>query len=422
MGRRGSGLRAEVIAVGTELVQGLTTDTNSSWISSRLAAIGIPTDFHTTVADDVADLEQAVRQAVSRSGLVVVSGGLGPTADDITREALARAAGRKLVLHQPSLDIIRERFARWGREMSENNRSQALLPEGASVVPNAHGTAPGFALEIAGAQVFALPGPPHELRAMMDDNLVTRLKRMQTESAVLRLRRIHCFGPGESQVDQKIRHLMIPGRNPAVGLLVSNYVITVKIAVQAASETQADGLIAGTEREVRELLGDIVFGADGETLADAVAGELLKRGLTIAVAESCTGGLIAKLLTDVPGISGSFLAGVVSYSNDAKREILKVPEDVLRTDGAVSESVARAMAEGVRERTRADVAIGVTGIAGPTGATPEKPVGLVYIALADTKHTQVRECRFHGSRERIRVRSALAALDAVRRWAMSFPV
>ena len=416
-----SGLRAEVITVGTELVQGLVVDTHSAWISTRLAGLGIPTDYHTSVGDDVERLERLIRRASSRSGVVIVVGGLGPTADDITREAVARAVDRTLVLHQPSLDTISKLFADWGREMSDNNRSQAWLPEGAEVMPNSCGTAPGFILEAAGSLVFAFPGPPHELHAMMDDAALPRLRSLKPLPEVLCLRRLHCFGVGESQVDEKIRHLMSPERNPNVGLLVSNYVITVKLTARAASTEEAAALNAGTEREIRGLLGDIVFGTDDETMAGVVARELMSRGRTIAVAESCTGGMIAEWLTDVSGISRSFLAGVVSYSDDAKREMLGVPGELLERHGAVSEPVAAAMAEGVRRRTGADVSVAVTGIAGPTGGTPDKPVGLVYIALADDSGVDVRECGFHGTRDRIRCRTALTALDRVRRWACSLP-
>ena len=417
----GRGLRAEVITVGSELVQGLVTDAHSAWISSRLADIGIPTDYHTSVGDDVERVAALVRQAVSRSDVVMVAGGLGPTADDITREAVAHAAGKPLVLHQPSLDVIAAMFARWGRGMSENNRSQAFIPEGADVMPNRRGTAPGFIVQMDEALVFVFPGPPHELHAMVEDLALPHLRSLQTVPEVLRLRRIHCFGVGESQVDEKIRHLMSPDRNPSVGLLVSGYVITVKIAARAASTEAADVMIAETEGQVRSLLGDIVFGTDEETMGGVVARELIARGLTIALAESCTGGMIAEWLTRVSGISRSFLAGVVSYSNDAKREMLGVPTELLETQGAVSEPVARAMAEGVRTRTGADVSVAVTGIAGPTGGTPEKPVGLVYIARADADGVDVRECRFHGSRQRIRCRTGLAALDMVRRWMHALP-
>jgi len=415
------GLRAEVITVGTELTQGLIVDTNSAWISSRIAGIGIPTDFHTSVADDETRLRYVVMQAASRSHVVFVAGGLGPTADDITRQAVARAAGKELVLHQPSLEVIQGLFARWGRQMSENNRSQAYLPEGAEVIPNNQGTAPGFVVKIGRALVFVFPGVPHELYAMVDEFAIPYLRRLQPAPAVLRMRRLRSFGLGESQVDEKIRHLMAPDRNPNVGLLVDNFVVTVKITASAESEGEADSLIAETEREVRGLLGEIVFGVDDDTLVGATARELLARGLTIGLAESCTGGLVGALLTDISGISKSFLAGVVSYSDAAKRDILGVPEKLLKEHGAVSEPVARAMAEGTLQRTGANVALAVTGIAGPTGGTPQKPVGLVYIVRADARGAEARECRFHGSRDRIRIRAALTALDMVRRWAMSLP-
>jgi len=426
MGRAGTsrtrpGLRAEVITVGTELTQGLVVDTNSAWISTRLAAIGIPADFHTSVADDAERMERLVKEAASRSDVVFIAGGLGPTADDITREVVAKAAGKALVLHGPSLDVIEGMFARWGRAMTANNRSQACLPEGAEVIPNARGTAPGFVVRIGRARVFVFPGVPHELVAMVDEFAIPYLRTLQPAASVLRMRRLRCFGWGESQVDEKIRHLMAADRNPNVGLLVDNFVVTVKITAHAATEADADSLIAETEREVRDLLGDIIFGVDDDTLAAAVARELLPRGLTVALAESCTGGMIGSLLTDVSGISKSFLAAVVSYSDASKRDMLDVPEGLLREHGAVSEPVARAMADGIRRRTGADVALAVTGVAGPTGGTPEKPVGLVYIARADRERSEAREFRFTGSRDRIRVRSAFTALDMLRRWAMAEP-
>ena len=426
MGRAGTnettaGLRAEVITIGTELTQGLVVDTNSAWISARLASIGIPTDFHTSVADDADRIERVVSEAASRSDAVFIAGGRGPTADDITREVVARAAGKTLVLHQPSLDVIQGMFARWGRQMTANNRSQACLPEGAEVIPNGRGTAPGFVVTIGRARVFVFPGVPHELYAMVDETAIPCLKKLQPSPSVLRMRRLRCFGWGESQVDEKVRHLMAADRNPNVGLLVDNFVVTVKITAHAGSETEADALIAEDEREVRELLGEIVFGVDDDTLAGATARELLRRNLTIALAESCTGGMIGSLLTDISGISKSFLAGVASYSDASKRDLLGVPEGLLKEHGAVSEPVARAMAEGILKRTGADVTLAVTGIAGPTGGTPEKPVGLVYIVRADRQGAEARECRFTGGRDRIRARSALTALDMVRRWAIGQP-
>jgi nicotinamide-nucleotide amidase len=403
--------------VGTELVQGLIADTNSAWVSQRLAAMGIPTDYHTSVGDDVDALVDVVRQAAARSDVVIVSGGLGPTADDITREALARAAGVPLVLHPESLEVIASRFATWGREMAENNKAQAWLPEGAEVMPNAHGTAPGFVVRIDRASVFVLPGVPRELYAMFDEKVSPRLLEAGASSGVIRMRRILCFGPGESSVDLKIRDLMAPGREPNVGILVRDYIITVKITARAETVTEADALIAETEREVRARLGDIVFGADDDTLAEVTARELISRGLTVATAESCTGGLIAKELTDVPGISASFIGGVVCYANEAKHELVGVSEETLGEHGAVSEEVAAALAGGVRKRTGADVAVSTTGIAGPAGGTEEKPVGLVYIALASGEGVDVKRCMFHGSRDRIRTRATLTALDMLRQWA-----
>ncbi len=408
---------AEIITVGSELVRGLIVDTNSAWMSRRLATIGVPVDFHTSVADDPVRMEAAFKLAASRSDVVLVAGGLGPTADDLTREILARAAGKKLVLHPPSLDHIAELFRRFGRPMTENNKSQAYLPEGAEVIANPNGTAPGFCLKLGRAEVHVFPGVPYELYAMFDAFTLPRLRSMQATPGVIKMRRLQCFGVGESQVDQAVRHLMAHDRNPNVGLLVHNFVITVEIVARAADEIAADALLLKDEADVRALLGDIVFGVDDDTLASTAARELMSHNLTVALAESCTGGLIADLLTDVPGVSKAFLAGVVSYSNESKSDLLGVPAELIARHGAVSDPVARAMAEGARKRTRASVALAVTGIAGPTGGTPEKPVGLVYIARADAKDTEAREFHFTGSRERVRMRAAMTALDTLRRWA-----
>jgi nicotinamide-nucleotide amidase len=418
-GNSGRELRAEIVTIGTELVQGLIVDTNSAWISRRLASVGVPVDFHTSVGDDEARIEFAVRLAASRSDLVMIAGGLGPTADDITRDMLARIAGKKLVLHQPSLDLIASMFARWGRQMTENNKTQAFLPEGSEVIENHNGTAPGFCMKIGRAEVQVFPGVPHELYAMVDEFTIPRIRAAQVVPGVIKMRRLLCFGPGESAIDQKVRHLMALDRNPNVGLLVHDYVITVKITAHGSSEPEADAMIAKDEKDVRAILGDIIFGVDDERMSDVAARELIRRRLKIAIAESCTGGMIAGMLTDVSGVSAAFLAGVVSYSNESKQDFLGVPAELIAKHGAVSEAVARAMAEGMLKRTGADVAVGVTGIAGPTGGTAEKPVGLVYIARADAKSTEVRECRFSGSRDRIRVRSAVTALDMVRRWALT---
>jgi nicotinamide-nucleotide amidase len=412
-------LRAEIITIGSELVRGLIVDTNSAWMSKRLATVGVPVDFHTSVADDPGRMESAIQLAASRSDVVMVAGGLGPTADDLTREIMARAAGKKLVLHQPLLDVIAGMFRRFGRPMTENNRSQAYLPEGAEVIANPNGTAPGFCMAIGRAEFHVFPGVPHELYAMFDAFTFPRLRSMQSAPGVIKMRRLQCFGVGESQVDSQVRHLMAHDRNPNVGLLVHNFVITVEITAHAADSAEADAMIASDETEIRRILGDIVFGVDDDTLASVVARELISRGLTLALAESCTGGLIASLVTDVPGVSQAFLAGVVSYSNESKQKFLGVTAELLARHGAVGDPVARAMAEGVREATGASVAIGVTGIAGPTGGTPDKPVGLVYIALADANATDVRECRFTGNRDRVRMRAAMTALDMLRRWAAS---
>ncbi len=415
-------LRAEIITVGSELVRGLIVDTNSAWMSKRLATIGIPVDYHTSVADDPERMMCAIGLAASRSDVVMVAGGLGPTADDLTREIMAKAGGKRLVLHPPSLDVIAEMFKRFGRPMTENNRSQATLPEGAEVIPNHNGTAPGICMRLGRAEFHVFPGVPHELYAMFDEFTIPRLRGMRTEPGVIKTRRLKCFGVGESMVDAEVRHLMAHDRNPNIGLLVHDFVITVEITARAADEKAADDLIGKDEAEIRRLLaplGDIVFGVDDETLASATVRDLIARKKKVALAESCTGGLIASLLTDVPGVSETFLAGVVSYSNESKQKLLGVPQEFILEHGAVSKIVACRMAYGVRKATGADVAIGITGIAGPSGGTPEKPVGLVYIALDAGGDVECRECRFLGLRDRVRMRAAVTAFDMIRRWTLS---
>lgn len=434
----------ELVSVGSELVLGQTLDTNAHWLSAQLASVGLPVTLRTTVGDDLPELTEvlraacgvpppehrdrstgsgaaptgeplrgALRQVAGRADVVLITGGLGPTRDDVTRHALAAAAGVTLELDPASRDHIAALFRRWGRQMPAGNEIQAMLPVGGRAIPNPHGTAPGIEMHLGRATVYAMPGVPREMEAMFQADLLPRLKALSAGAAVVE-RRLHCFGAGESTIGERIYDLMAPDRQPRIGTSVANGLVTVRLVARSDSSAGAQALIRTTEAEVRRRLGQLVFGADDETLEGIVVRLLQERRLTLAVAESCTGGLITHRLTEVPGVSANLLEAVVAYSNRAKAEILGVPAGLFATVGAVSEEVARAMAEGARRRARADLALSATGIAGPTGASVEKPLGLVYVGLADARGTQVERLVLHGDRSTIKDRAAKAALNRLR--------
>jgi nicotinamide-nucleotide amidase len=407
-------MHAEVISIGSELTSGQNLDTNSQWLSRRLASIGIPVLFHTTVADDLAANIAVLAAASRRADLVIVSGGLGPTQDDLTREALARAAGVELEFHEGLLESIRALFEQRGRTMPERNRVQAYLPAGAEAIANANGTAPGIWMRLGRAWLAALPGVPRELFAMFDELVLPRLSGLGIGGGVALVRKIHAFGAGESVVEEKLGEVTARGRVPEVGITASDAVITLRITAVAPNEAEARAQIAPTEVTIRERLGDLVFGTDDERLEDVVLQLLNRRSFTIGTAESITAGLVATMLGRVPGASAQLLGGVVAYSNDVKRDVLEVPESILREHGAVSGPVAEAMALGARKLLKTDLAVSTTGIAGPTGATATKPVGLVYFGLAWPDGVVATKVNWFGTREEIQRRSAMSALNMVR--------
>ena len=404
-------IRAEIVSVGDEVVSGQIADTNAAWLAQRLGDLGIAVTAHAAVRDVRAEIIDAVTLATGRAELVVITGGIGPTHDDLTREAVAEAAGADLVPDATALEHIRTIFARRDLEMPESNAKQATVPAGGDLLPNARGTAAGFRVTIGGAGVFVLPGVPPEMKQMFDDEVVPRLPKIDGAIAV---RSLKCFGMSESIIAEKLGGEIELDGNPKVALLASSGVISVKFTACAGTREAALGLIGPPLGRARALLGDVVFGEDADTLGAAVARLLKEQEKTIALAESCTGGLVADRLTNIPGISAHLLAGVVAYGNAAKTRLLGVPEPLFATVGAVSEEVARLMAEGVRERAGADVGVGITGIAGPGGGTPEKPVGTVYVAVATAAGTVHRKLALRGSRETIKDRAAKYALNTVR--------
>ncbi|MCG8589488.1 MAG: competence/damage-inducible protein A [Proteobacteria bacterium] len=409
---------AEILTIGDELLRGEIVDSNKSFLSERLLGLDVQTHWHTSVRDDPDDMTDAFRRALARADVVLVSGGLGPTRDDLTTEILAATTGRPLELDAESLETIRGFFKRVGREMAENNAKQAYFPKGAQVLANPIGTAPGFWLEEPGCIVCCLPGVPPELYRMMDEQVIPRLGRVLAESgrerSVVRAVLLRTFGMGESTLDEELRDVAAAG-DVQLGFRTAfpdNYLRPV---ARGRTEAEAEERLAEVCQTIRERLGPLIYAEGDETLEAVVVRLLAERGRTVAVAESCTGGSIAQKLTNVPGSSAGFLGGVVAYSNASKQALLGVSAALLETHGAVSEPVARAMAEGVRERYGADVGVSTTGISGPDGGSADKPVGLVHVALADASGTHTDHFVFPLDRIRHRLLTTQVGLDWIRR-------
>lgn len=401
--------RAELISVGTELLLGEITDTNAAYIARCLADLGINLFFKSTVGDNWLRLSTTLSVALSRSDLVILTGGLGPTRDDITKEVLAAVAGRPLVLNEEAWSAVQKRLRGRGRQITENNRRQAMLPEGAQVIPNPVGVAPGVWLELQGRLIICLPGVPAEMEAMMEQSVIPGLrKRTATEplhSRILRFR-----GIGESALETELMDLIEKQTVPTLALYAGSSEVRLRMTCRAPSLEQAEVYFRPIEEEIRRRLHPYLY-ATGDSPIERLVGDALnERGATVGVAESCTGGLIGQRITAVPGSSVYFMGGVIAYHNDVKAEALRVPAEVLREHGAVSEPAARAMAEGVRTLLGVDYGLSVTGIAGPGGGTVEKPVGTVFIGCAHPTGTRVVHRIFHGARDVVRMKSADEAL------------
>jgi len=403
---------AVILAIGDELTTGQCVDTNSAFLATRLGELGIRTIGHVTIADDRAAIADAFGQAAAQADLIVASGGLGPTADDVTRHALADAMGVELALNEACLTHLETLYAQWGRTVSEANRSQTMLPVGTSPIDNAMGTACGIDARLGEVHILCLPGVPHEMRAMFEQEVVTRL--ILGDHAIVH-RALHTYGCAESDLGATLADLMTADGDVHVGTTASAGVISVRITARGDSVTQADGQADAVANDVRKRLGAAIFGEGDQTLPAVVGALLQQRRQTLATAESCTGGLIGKLMTDISGSSSYFLGGTVAYANEVKQQHLDVPEALLASHGAVSEPVAAAMAEGARKRFDADWAVSTTGSAGPTGGTDEKPVGLVFVGLAGPAGVSVTRHHILGPRDIVRLRTARSALDQLRR-------
>ncbi len=407
-------MKAEIISIGTEILLGQILNTNQEWLSRRLAALGIDVYYHSTVGDNPQRLIQAIRQGLERSDIVITTGGLGPTVDDITLEAIARALSKKLVFDQKILKQIRAHFGRQCIGMPRENIRQAHVPKGAIILKNEVGTAPGFIVEDDLKIFIALPGPPRELNPMFEYCAVPYLKKKTKFPFTIKTRTINITGLPESVVDSKVKDILQSPPPLTVGIFSHPSLIELKITAKAKNEKEAKILIDKMDKKITARLKDYIFGRDNQTLEEAVGRLLTHSRKTLAIAESCTGGLISSRITDVPGSSKYFKMGIIAYSNDVKVSKLKVVPGLLKRYGAVSQQVATQMAKNVREITGTDYGLGVTGMAGPSGGTKSKPVGLVYIAVADPKKTICRKFNFTGDRRIIKFKTSQAALDMLR--------
>jgi nicotinamide-nucleotide amidase len=407
-------MRAEIIATGTELLSGGVLDTNSLFLSEQLLPLGIEAAFKTVVGDNEKDMEEAFRRAMARAVVLIITGGIGPTEDDITRKVIAKMVKKRLVLNEDALKAIHTRLAGRGKEVLAANDRQALIPAGSRLLNNPVGIAPGFFVEEEDLFIAVLPGVPREMRAMFIEELRPILEERFREKIFIRRRVLHTCGVSESGVNQAIQDVL-KRNEPVVGLTAKEFGVDIRIISHQTAAEQAQALVDRTDASIREKLGDAVYSADGQTMEEVVGALLKQRRLKIAVAESCTGGLIGSRITNIAGSSEYFERGAVTYSNSAKTEMLGVPAELIERHGAVSSEVAAAMAKGIREAAKADLGLSVTGIAGPDGGSEQKPVGLVYTALASSQGVTTSEHRFLGDREQIRMRASQMALDMVRK-------
>ncbi len=407
-------MTAAVLSIGTELSRGELVNTNATWIASQLVAIGFEVFEHAVVDDDRARIIASLERLARTASIIVCTGGLGPTTDDLTTESVASALNQTLKRDDASLEHIRRRFEKLGRTMSESNAKQADFPESAEILPNPIGTAPGFSVRIGRALAFFMPGVPREMMRMFDEQVTPRIRKIAPNDTY----QVHLrtFGLPESVVGEKLAGIEAAHEGVIIGYRAHFPEIEVKVLAKAASQQSAREAAEKAAGEVRMRLGDVIYGESDDTFASSIGRVLRNKSLTLAIAESCTGGLVGSMLTREPGASDFLLLDAVTYANSAKARVLGVDEDVLRAHGAVSSEVAAAMAEGARRASGSDVAISLTGVAGPTGGSEDKPVGTVYIGVTGARGTEVKHRVFPGERLQIQTLAAYVALQLLRNY------
>ena len=405
--------KASIVSIGNELLSGQTGDTNTTYLSSELLSIGIPVVSSYTIGDDMDAILRAFNLAAADADIVLSTGGLGPTDDDLTRQGFAQFLGTELQLQNELLQKIRNFFTSRGLQIPAKTKIQAYIPAGAEAIVNELGTATGIMAKVKDKLFIALPGVPSEMKQMFDESVLPQLRALAADSTIV-IRKLKCFGAGESTVAELLGPLMQRGRNPLINCTVNRGVITLHIIATARDKDEARKMAEKDEKLLRNTLGELVYGTGEQTLAEVVGEKLAQRNKTLAAAESCTGGCLAKLITDVPGASRYFTQGWITYSNIAKTSELGVPADLIEKHGAVSEQVAVAMARHAREKAGTDFAIGITGIAGPAGGSEQKPVGLVYICVGSDKGCETKRCIFSHDRDFIRIQAAQTALNMLR--------
>jgi nicotinamide-nucleotide amidase len=413
--------KASIISIGNEVLSGQTVDTNTSYLSGKLLSIGIPVVSSYTTGDDIDLIVRMLNLASGDADVVLVTGGLGPTDDDLTRQAFAKFLGSELQLQSELLEKIQNIFAHRERPMPQKNKIQAYIPAGAKAIENNLGTAPGIRAdstsspraELRGKLFFAMPGVPLEMKQMFEESVLAELKRFAGKGAIVVLK-LNCFGAGESSIAEKLGELMQRGRNPLINCTVQYGVITLHIIATAEDKGKVQRMAKKDEKTLRNILGELIYGTGEQTLAEVVGAKLAQQKKTIAIAESCTGGTLAKLLTDIAGASRYFTYGWVTYSDIAKITEFGVKADLIKEDGAVSYRIAEAMARGARKRAGTDFAIGITGIAGPGGGSEQKPVGLVYISVDSDSGCETKRFIFAHNRDFIRLQAAQTALNMLR--------
>ncbi len=411
-------LKAEIISVGTELLLGEIINTNAQYIAKKLADLGIDVYHQSVVGDNMVRVCEAFEMAFKRSDLVITTGGLGPTKDDMTKEAAAQFLNRELVPHEESLKGIEEYFRKRDLPVNEGNRKQGYFPEGAIILPNPNGTAPACIVENNNKKLILLPGPPREMIPLLETQVVPYLRKYQDK--VFAFKVLNICGIGEGDMEEIIMDIVEKQTNPTVAPYAKAHALTLRIAASAVTQEEAEKLIVPVEKQIRERLGLNIYGEGDATLEEVVSELLLQKKLTIATAESCTGGLLSGRLINYPGISSVFMEGAITYSNQSKIKLLGVKPDTLEEYGAVSEEVAKEMAEGIYRAANTNIGLSVTGLAGPGGGSEDKPVGLIYIGLCINGVTKVKKVKLNGNRNRIRHLITTNALDFLRRELLHF--